>query len=222
MLMLLPCLLMSLLWWMFAGPARGRLRRARPGPARDLPVHRDVPRDQRDHPARAGQRHPRAAAVDADGQARLPARLRPRLRAARRRAVGAGGRGERRPARPRRQRPGLAARRGGGRRRRARHGARPARQRLRATPSSRRCSSCRPSSSRRSCCAGCSSPRDFLPPVLAGDQRRAAAVLRRRRDAGAGRGAPTRRACGRTSAVVLGFALAGLALGAATLRRRTA
>ena len=71
---------MTLLWWMFADLPGRRLRRVRARPARDLPLHRDVPRHQRDHPARARQRDPRAAAVDADGQARLPARLRPRLR----------------------------------------------------------------------------------------------------------------------------------------------
>ena len=62
MLLVLPCLLIDPALVDVRGPARRRLRPARPGAARALPVHRDVPGDQRDHAARAQQRHPRAAA----------------------------------------------------------------------------------------------------------------------------------------------------------------
>ena len=65
-------------------------------------------------------------------------------------------------------------------------------------------------------------PRDALPAGARGDQRRAPAVLRRRRDEPPGGGDRDRRGVGATSAWSVGFALAGLGLGAATLRRRTA
>ena len=86
------------------GLVRRSVRQVRAGAAGDVPVHRDVPRDQRDHAARALQRHPRAAAGDADGQARLPARVRRRVRPRRRRPGAARGHGVGRPARPRHRR----------------------------------------------------------------------------------------------------------------------
>ena len=87
--------------------------------------------------------HPRAAARDADGQARLPRRLRPRLRRGRGRAGGARGEPQRRAARPRRRGPGLAARswsRSPTPCSARRSGCSSARSRR---PSSRPCSSCR-------------------------------------------------------------------------------
>ena len=64
-------------------------------------------------------------------------------------------------------------------------------------------------------------PRDQLPDVLECDQRRAAAQLRRRRDADPHRRRPTTADVWRDLAVVAAYALGALALGAATLRRRT-
>ena len=102
-----PCALITLLSWMFDGP--GDLRPVRPGAAGAVPVHRDVPGHQRGDAARAHLRHARAAARDADGQARLPRRLRPRVRPGGGRAGRARGRAGV-GLRPRRGRAGLAAR----------------------------------------------------------------------------------------------------------------
>ena len=202
-------------------PGRG-LRPDRPGPAGALPVLHHVPGHQRDHAARAVQRHARAAARDADGQARLPVRLRPRLRADGRGPVG---------ARRRRSASGCSASTSSGRSgcsassrsptpcsaRRSACSCRRSRRR-----SSRRCSSCRPWWCRRCCCAGCWCRATRCPDVLERDQRRAAAVVRRRRDADADRRPPTPATCGATWRSWRVFAVGGLALGAATLRRRTA
>ena len=87
------CLLMTLLWWMF-DDSRWRSSTGRAGAAGAVPVHHHVPGDQGDDAARALQRHARATARDADGQARLPRRLRAGVRPGRRGAVGAGGRAD--------------------------------------------------------------------------------------------------------------------------------
>ena len=63
-------------------------------------------------------------------------------------------------------------------------------------------------------------PRDQLPPRARGDLRRAAAVLRRRRDAGGGDLDRRPATSGATSLIVAAFVVAGLALGALTLRRQ--
>ncbi len=64
-------------------------------------------------------------------------------------------------------------------------------------------------------------PRDAAARRARGDQQRAAAVVRRRRDAVAGRSTSTGR-CGRTWRRSRRSRSPALALGAATLRRRTA
>ena len=63
--------------------------------------------------------------------------------------------------------------------------------------------------------------RASLPDVLERDQRRAPAVLRRRRDAAPHHGRRTGEVWA-DLAVVAAYAVAGLALGAGTLRRRSA
>ena len=45
MLLVLPCLLITLLWWMFEDADPALFDRFGPAAARDLPVHRDVPGD---------------------------------------------------------------------------------------------------------------------------------------------------------------------------------
>ena len=93
MLLVVPCVLISLLWWMFEDLPGDLFDRFGPGLLAMFPfivmflvTSVTTLRERR-------QRHPRAAADDADGQARLPPRLRPRLRPAR---GGAGGAGRRR------------------------------------------------------------------------------------------------------------------------------
>ncbi|CAA9391989.1 MAG: Efflux ABC transporter, permease protein, partial [uncultured Nocardioides sp.] len=190
---------------------RGRpgrhVRPVRPRLAGDVPVHRDVPRHQRDHAAGTLLRHPRAPADHADGQARPAPGLRPRLRPAGGRAVGAGRGGQRGPPGPGRGGAGLAARAGRGGGRRAGHRARPARQRVRGHRVPGRAVHAAPRA------AAGPAVRAVRPPRGAarrpGDgQRRAAAVVRRRRDAaprrelghrsggpGRGRRAGVRRGC---------------------------
>ena len=92
MLLVVPCALMTLLWWMFEDLPGGVFDRFGPALLALFPFIIMFLVTERDHAARALQRHPRAAAGDADGQARLPARLRARVRAGRRGPVGARGR----------------------------------------------------------------------------------------------------------------------------------
>ena len=128
MLLVLPCALMTLLWWMFDDLT---VPGARPSPAGVVPVHHHVPGDQRDHAAGADVRHPRAAAGNADGQARLPRSATPSpsgwSRPSSRRSRWAFRPG----ARPRRAGAGLGADPGRDRRRRPRHRARALRLRVR-------------------------------------------------------------------------------------------
>ena len=188
MLLVLPCLLITLLWWMFEDVAVGVVfDQRRAGAAGDVPVHHDVPGHQRDHAARALLRHARAAAGDADGQARLPRSATPSRSASSPRSS------RRWPSRCRVGVLGLDVQGPvwlltvvADRRRRARLGAGLfvsafAKTEFQAVqfmplfviPQILLC--------------GLFIARDQLPPVLEADQRRAAAVLRRRRDAGPGR-----------------------------------
>ncbi len=193
------------------------LRPARRAAAGDLPVHRHVPCDQRRHPPRAAERHPRAAARDAAGKGDLIGgyALAFGVLAAGQALVASGfavyvlGLDVAGPA--------LAARRRGDRGRRPRHRARPVRQRVRAqrVPGRAVPAGVHPSA---------------VPAVRAADAagepdvraqrglRRPAPLVRRRRHA-VGRWPPTRPGsadCSRAR-----FAVGALALGAATLRRRT-
>ena len=166
------------------------------------------------------ERHPRAAARDADGQARLPARLRARVRPGRRRPVGARGRGQRRAARPRRRR----ARSGCSAWSRSptpssapRSACSSARSRA---PSSRPSSSCRLIVLPQILLCGLFVPRDALPDVL----EAVSDVLPLSYAVDAMQHLTAARRTGEVwpdLAVVAAFALGGLALGAATLRRRT-
>ena len=116
-----------------------RLRRAaadvrprRPADGRDLPVRLDVPRDVDRDAARADVGDARAAHVAPAREARPPPRVRDRVRCARRRAGHAHVARRVRAARARHRRPGMAHRRARRVERRARNGARPVSQRVRA------------------------------------------------------------------------------------------
>ena len=156
-------------------------------------------------------------------EARHPRRLRDRVRRSSPTLQALAHLGRRvRPARARRRGPGLARRRARGLQRRPRDGARALRERLRARRSSRRCSSCRRSSSRSCSSAGCSCRATEMAPAPRARLDGAAADvgLRRARARGAPASSVPPRAW--TSPSSLGAAALALALGAATLRRRTA
>ena len=199
-------------------PARD-VRPRRRADGRDLPARLDVPRHvDRDAP-RAHQRDARAAHVAAAGEARPAARLRARLRARRRRAGVARLRRRLRAARARRGGLGRARRRPRGRERRARDGARPLPLRLRLdgvpgravhaggdpapAPALRPARPARPD--------GAGAGLDLLRPP---DDVR----LRRARARHVGDAGPE---LALDVAVVIGSIVVALALGAATLRRRT-
>ena len=215
-----------------AVPARDaaalRLRRAAAGvrprrrrDARPVPVHHDVPRHVDHDAARAHDRHARAAdddAARASSTCCSATRSRSRWsRSCRRRRVAARVRAAR-PGR-RRARASPSSRSPSATRCSAwRSACSPARSRA---PSSRRCSSCPRSSSRSSCSAGCSSrARDGR--LARADLRRVAAHLRVRRARARDAGPRARRLVRARPRVVIGATLLALALGAATLRRRTA
>ena len=130
LLMVVPCVLMALLYWVFDGQPEtfdrvGLMLLGR------VPVRDDVPGHERRDAAGAHERHARTAAHDAAREARPAARLRARVRG------GGADPGDARAApgaRAARARPGgvdraRAAVRGG--QRRAGHGARPAGERVR-------------------------------------------------------------------------------------------
>ncbi len=130
LILVVPTLLVTLVWWMFLDqPADLRPRRRAAG--RDLPAGLHVPGHLDHDAARAHLRHARAPHDHPARPARPAARLRRRLRPDGDRAgrPGVGRRG--RPARPRRRRLGRAGRRAGGGQRPARDGARPLRERVR-------------------------------------------------------------------------------------------
>jgi ABC-2 type transport system ATP-binding protein len=193
---------------------------ARPGPAGAVPVHHHVPGDQRDHAPGADVRHAGAAAGDADGQARLPRRLRPRVRTGRCRPVGARGGAQRAGARPRRAGAGLDADAGRDRRRRPRHRARSLRVRLRPHRVPGRAVHARSGDPADPAVRPVRGPRrhaavlgfisDLLPLSYAVDAMQGVAqdiaLAEITRDLG----------------IVVAFAAAGLALGAVTLRRQSA
>ena len=188
MLLVVPCVLISLLWWMFDDLPGDRVRPLRPGAAGDVPVHRDVPRHQRDDAARAPSGTLERLLTMPMGKLDFLARLRPRLRPARRRPGGARRRRQRRAARPRRRRTGLAARRRRGRRRRARHGPRACSSAPSRTTEFQAVQFMPAFVLPQILLCGLFVPRERLPRRARGDQQRAAAVVRRRRDAGARRG----------------------------------
>ena len=210
----------ALLAWVFDGTTD--LRRDRRAAARHLPVRRDVPRHVGRHPARAHLGDPRAAAHDADRQARPAARLRAGLRrsspivqaALATRALGHAARPGRRGTRcgccssSRSATPCWAWR----------SGSSSARSR---PPSSRPCSSCRRSCCRSSCCAGCWCRATSWTTCCGGSP----AVLPLSYAVDAMRDLTTNEEVDPSawvdlSVVVLAILLA-LGLGAATLRRRT-